>query len=183
MSNSTGASGSAAEPTVTPPARRSRWWVAVITFVLGAVGGVVAVGLLVSTTPDFVASPAPGGGGTAVPTSGGPPSANSSVPVVAEARVNAACLRVINDAQDVYVILTGVGEAVVDVDLQQLDDIVRQLQPVEARLANDLPGCNVDTNVVVNNPDPSATPSPGTPQPTASAQPTATAQPTAQPTR
>ena len=52
------------------------------------------------------------------------PSNAASVPVVAEARVNAACLRVINQAQDVYRIISGIDDAAADVDLQRLDDIV-----------------------------------------------------------
>jgi hypothetical protein len=87
--------------------------------------------------------------------------------MVAEARVNAACLAVINEAQDMYVVLTGLDEAVTDVDLQALDDIVRRLQPIEARLGQDLQRCEVETGVVTN-PTNGATPEPGTPQPSAS---------------
>jgi hypothetical protein len=97
------------------------------------------------------------------------PSAGSSVPVVTEARVNAACLRVINEAQDVYRIISGLGEAANDVDLQRLDDIVRRLQPIEPRLARDLQECRVDTQLAG---DPSAAPStppPTVPQPSNSA--------------
>ena len=87
--------------------------------------------------------------------------------MVAEARVNAACLAVINEAQDMYVVLTGLDEAVTDVDLQALDDIVRRLQPIVARLGQDLQRCEVETGVVTN-PTNGATPEPGTPQPSAS---------------
>ena len=90
------------------------------------------------------------------------------MPVVAEARVNAACLAVINEAQDMYTVLTGLGQAVTDVDLQQLDDIVRRLQPIEARLGQDLQRCEVETDVVTN-PTGSTPPEPSTPQPSASA--------------
>ncbi|MFL6026285.1 MAG: hypothetical protein ACJ72K_05075 [Friedmanniella sp.] len=86
---------------------------------------------------------------------------------MAEAQVNAACLAVINEAQDMYVVLTGLGQAVTDVDLQQLDDIVRRLQPIEARLGGDLQECKVDTGVVTGpgptastNPTPQQSPSP-----------------------
>ena len=81
--------------------------------------------------------------------------------MVAEARVNAACLAVINEAQDVYTVLTGLDEAVTDVDLQALDDIVRRLQPIEARLGRDLQNCQVDTSVGTE------TTGTGAPQPTA----------------
>ena len=142
--------------------RRLRWWVAAITFVAGFVFGVLAIGLLNATTPDFGGGNRPGGApapSSLAPTPGG------SVPVVAEARVNAACLAVINDAQDVYAVLTTLPEAVADVDLQQLDDIVRSLQPIVARLGPDLQNCRIDTSVVTNPTDSTATP-PGTPQPT-----------------
>ena len=89
------------------------------------------------------------------------------MPVVAEARVNAACLAVINEAQDMYNVLTGLGQAVKDVDLAQLDDIVRRLQPIEARLGQDLQACEVETGIVTN-PTGSAPPEPSTPQPSAS---------------
>ena len=144
--------------------RRLRWWIAGITFVVGFVFGVLAVGLLSAGTPEFGAA-GPGAGPTQTtmaPTPGG------TMPVVAEARVNAACLAVINEAQDMYTVLTGLGQAVTDVDLQQLDDIVRRLQPIEARLGQDLQRCEVETDVVTN-PTGSTPPEPSTPQPSASA--------------
>ena len=106
------------------------------------------------------------GGGTAAPTL--VPTPGGTVPVVAEARVNAACLAVINEAQDMYIILTGLDEAVTDVDLQALDDIVRRLQPIETRLGQDLQRCEVETDIVTN-PTGSAPPEPSTPQPSPSA--------------
>ncbi len=87
-------------------------------------------------------------------------------PVVAEAQVNAACLRVINEAQDVYRIISGLDEAASDVDLQRLDDIVRRRQPIEPRLARDLQACRVATRL---HDQPTANPSsaaPTVPQPT-----------------
>jgi hypothetical protein len=71
-------------------------------------------------------------------------------------------------ATDLYVVLTGLDEAITDVDLQALDDIVRRLQPIEARLGRDLQRCEVDTGVVTN-PATGAPPEPSTPLPTASA--------------
>lgn len=137
--------------------RRLRWWVSGITLVVGFVFGVLAVGLLSLSTPDFAAGTGPGG--AAPPTL--QPTPGSSIPVVAEAQVNAACLAVINESQDMYVVLTGLGQAVTDVDLQQLDDIVRRLQPIEARLGGDLQECKVDTGVVTGPaPTPSTSPTP-----------------------
>ena len=71
-----------------PTRRRSRWWIPVLTFVAGIAVGVLIVGLLNTTTPDFSAqqSSAP-----ATPSPAAPPP-----PSEAGARVNAACVRVIN---------------------------------------------------------------------------------------
>ena len=159
--------------------RRVRWWIAGITLVVGFGFGVLAVGLLSAGTPEFATQSGPGAGpqATSAPTPGG------SVPVVAEARVNAACLAVINGAQDMYTVLSGLDQAITDVDMQQLDDIVRRLQPIQARLGPDLQGCEVDTGIVTN-PTGSAPPETGAPQPTASApSETGAPQPTAPPTR
>ena len=158
--------GDRSTPSAAPAqTRRLRWWVAGITFVVGFVFGVIAVGLLSLGTPEFGAQAGPGAG-TAPPTPA--PSPGGTVPVVAEARVNAACLAVINEAQDLHAVLTGLDEAVVDVDMQALDDIVRRLQPIDARLGRDLQRCEVDTEVVTN-PTQGAPPEPSTPQPTVSA--------------
>lgn len=136
-----------------------QWWVAALTGLGGLAVGIIIAAVLLGTTPQF---------GTAVAGSpeGEQPAPGGDVPVVVEARVNAACLRVINEAQDVVRILSGVDEAAADVDLLQMDDIVRRLQPVEARLQRDLQQCRVDTSTPS---DPSAAPSasvPTMPQPT-----------------
>jgi hypothetical protein len=142
--------------------RRPRWWLALALFVAGVVAGVLTVGLLDATTPEFgaaVGDPAPVPGDEPAPLPTG-------VPVAARAEVNAACLRVINQAQDVYNVLQGVDQAVVDVNLQQLDDMVRRLQPIQPRLAQDLQDCRVDTEAVVTSPSPAPSPStPATPEP------------------
>ena len=89
---------------------------------------------------------------TPAPTSTTGPTANQSTATStagpsAGAHVNAACLRVIDHAKEVHDILAGVGEATADVDLQRLDDMVRQLQPIEPELGRDLQQCQVDANV------------------------------------
>lgn len=119
------------------PARpRRRSWLPVFAgFVVGVLAGVVGVGLLDVGTPELVS--AQGAGRSASPR----PSA--SVEVGSLAQVNVACLRVINEAQDVYAALSGLNDAVDEVDLQALDEIVRRLQPVEPRLARDLQDCQV----------------------------------------
>lgn len=118
--------------------RPSRWWIPVLTFILGGVVGVLTVGLLGITWPDFLSTQT--GAEPATPS----PTAGQSVPVAAGAQVNAACLRVINDAQDVSIMLSEVGPAASAVNLQQLDDIVRRLQSIQPRLKHDLSDCRVE---------------------------------------
>ena len=151
-----------------PTRRRSRWWIPVLTFVGGIAVGVLIVGLLNTTTPDFSAqqSSAP-----TTPSPAGPPP-----PSEAGARVNAACVRVINEAQDVATILSEVGPALSTVNFQQLDDIVRRLQSIQGRMDDDLRDCRVEADV-------SGTPSP-VPTPSVTAEPSfsPTPLPTASPT-
>ena len=138
---------------VAPALRRRRpWWLLVAIFVGGLVVGVLLVGLLSAGTPDFVVA-------NREAATSASPSPSSSVEVAAQARVNAACLRVINDAQDVYSALAGLGEAVDAVDFGAMDDIVRRLQPVEPRLARDLQDCEV----IVEEPGTASTPGPENP--------------------
>jgi hypothetical protein len=63
-------------------------------------------------------------------------------------------------------ILSEVDEAARDVDFQQLDDIVRRLQPVQARLERDLQECRVDTSVAAAPTQRPDSPVPTVPQPT-----------------
>lgn len=142
-----------------------RWWVAAGTFVAGLLVGVVVAALIITGGPTLTGSSGEDEGQGA---GGDQPSGYSSVPVTAEARVNAACLRVINEAQDVVRILSGSDEAVTDVDLQRLDDIVRRLQPVESRLERDLRECRVDTDVRSGSTASPASPVPTVPQPSPS---------------
>jgi hypothetical protein len=151
-----------------PPQRRSRWWIAVLTFVAGVGVGVLIVGFLsTSSEPSAVQNPSPM---TPSPTGG------QNVPAAASAQVNAACLRVINEAQDIATILSEAGPAITAVNLQQLDDIVRRLQSIQARLDDDLRGCKVEAQV---NRTPMAAPSPlSTVEPTAGPTPLPTVSPT-----
>jgi hypothetical protein len=152
-----------------PPQRRSRWWIAVLTFVAGVVVGVLIVGFLYTSTPDRSADQSPS---PMTPS----PTAGQSAPAAASAQVNAACLRVINEAQDVATILSEVGPAITATNLQQLDDMVRRLQSIQARLDDDLRDCKVDAQV---NETPTAVPSPlSTVEPSVSPTPLPTASPT-----
>ena len=140
-----------------PTRRRSRWWIPVLTFVAGIAVGVLLVGLLNTTTPDFSA---PQSAAPAAPSPAAP-----APPGEAGARVNAACVRVINEAQDVATILSEVGPALSAVNLQQLDDIVRRLQSIQGRMDDDLRDCRVEADVSGTSspaPSPSATAEPST---------------------
>jgi hypothetical protein len=151
-----------------PTRRRSRWWIPVLTFVAGIAVGVLIVGLLNTSTPDFSAlqSSAP-----ATPSPAGPPPPSEAGP-----RVNAACVRVINQAQDVATILSEVGPALSAVNLQQLDDIVRRLQSIQGRMDDDLRNCKVEADVS-GSPSPVSSPSASV-EPSASPTPLPTASPT-----
>lgn len=140
---------------------RVRWWVAAVTGIGGLLVGILVAALLLAATPQF-------GTGPDQQTTGGAeqqPTGRSTVPVTAEARVNAACLRVINEAQDVVRVLSGADQAVSDVDLQRLDDIVRRLQPIDTRLQRDLRACRVDTSIAAGSTARPASPIPTMPQP------------------
>lgn len=140
---------------------RVRWWVAAATGLGGLLLGVLIAALLLATTPQFGTDPdqrSPRGPDEQ-------PTSRNTVPVTAQARVNAACLRVINEAQDVVRILSGADQAVTDVDLHRLDDIVRRLQPIETRLQRDLRACRVDTSVSGTSTTTPTAPIPTMPQP------------------
>jgi hypothetical protein len=141
--------------------RRSRWWIAVLTFVAGIAVGVLIVGLLDATTPEFSAV-------RSAPPATPSPTETQSVPGGGSARVNAACLRVIKGAQDINTILSEVGPAITAVNLQQLDDIVRRLQSLQTGLEKDLRDCKVDTEV--SNTQSAEPPASPTPEPSASTQ-------------
>jgi hypothetical protein len=132
------------------PKRRSRWWIAALTFVAGIVIGVLIVGFLDWSTSDFSAA-------QSAPSTSPSPGVGQSEPAAASAQVNAACLRVINHAQDISTILSEVGPAITAVNLQQLDDIVRRLQSIQTRLEVDLRDCKVNAEV---SGTPTAVPSP-----------------------
>ena len=151
------------------PKRGSRWWIAALTFVAGVAIGVLIVGFLNRSTSDFSAAQ------SALSTSPSPV-VGQSEPAAASAQVNAACLRVINHAQDISTILSEVGPAITAVNLQQLDDIVRRLQSIQTRLEVDLRDCKVNAEV---SGTPTAVPSPlSTVEPSASPAPLPTASPT-----
>ncbi len=152
-------------------------WLKILIFAAGVVVGVLVVALANSTTPDFATSR--GNSGSAA---GGAQPSTAGGQAGAQARVNAACLAVINDAQDVYAALGDLGPALDHSDLMALDDIVRRLEPVEPRLGKHLRDCRIDTSI--GSGGTSAPHSSGPPAATSSAPtPGSTAAPQPSPTR
>lgn len=109
----------------------------VVGVVLG--GGIVAI----YSGSDEVAVPVP-------PTSGSPGSSTappstmsgSSSSGGADVQLSAACVRAVNDAQNVYTALGGLDAAVQKLDLTKVDSIIRQVQVVQRRLKVDVPACH-----------------------------------------
>ncbi len=113
-------------------------WLAVGTFVLGLLAGALLAGLLGQTRPvaptaqdDPPAQSPPGG-----PTPSTPEGADGT-------RVNEACLRAINAAQDVAAAVEDVGTAAAALDAAQLDEAIRRLQPLQQRLQENSADCRV----------------------------------------
>lgn len=138
--------GATAAPAAeTPPAGRAggtrHWWLVAPAFVLGVFAGAVAVGLLHEDPP-----PIP----VAVPdeTADEPRSdANGSATpgATAEIAVNEACLRVVDATEDLVAVIDQLGDSAADFDIAGLNDAIRQLQPLEGELRDDLAGCEADT--------------------------------------
>ncbi len=131
----------ASAPPSANPARAVVWpVVAVGALVLGLLVGYNAPGRnpAVETAAEKPMSASP---------SSTPRATSDDVTVAARAEVNAACLRSLNDAQNVYVVLSGLDTAVSDVDLGRLDQMVRDLQPLQKLLQRDLSECEVNTAI------------------------------------
>lgn len=127
------------------PRRAARWWLAAGTFVVGLAAGVIISGLLVSgsaspiagnVSPDTVPLTTVVVGSTA---SSAASSSGASVQII----VNQACLRAINEGQDAYDVINKLGDAVRNFNLTTLDDIIRQLQPLQGALRGDISDCHV----------------------------------------
>ena len=131
-----------------PTGRRAAWWwLAGGTFVVGLLVGVLVAGLLIRNAPE------PGSSAGATPSTGEDPAVTSAATTTGvsgatvEILVNEACLRALNAAQDAYGAIERVGGAIVDLDFAELDAIVRQLQPLQAALRNDVSACQVSTRL------------------------------------
>jgi hypothetical protein len=117
------------------------WWLVAPAFVLGLFAGAVTLGLLREDPPPVpaTATEAPAGSGDSSGSDGPAPGAS------AEFTVNEACLRVVNETQDLVGIVGDLGDAAADLDISGLDDAIRRLQPLEGRLRKDLAACETDT--------------------------------------
>lgn len=117
----------------------------ILALLLALVVGVVLGARIVAiySGSDDVAVPAPPARGSS-DSSTGPPTttSGSSVSGGADIQLSAACVRAVNDAQNVYTALGGLDAAIQKLDLTKVDGIVRQLQVVQRRLKVDVPACH-----------------------------------------
>ena len=134
------------------------WWLAAGALVLGLVIGGVVVGLASggsSSTAERDGAAAPGASASpSEPTTG----------ATGQISVNEACLRAVNESQDVYGAINEIADAARTLNATALDEIVRRLQPLQRRLQADLAECKVSTRLpdgsLSTGPVPSLTPSP-----------------------
>ena len=126
--------------------RALRWWAAGLAFVVGLFAGALLVGVLAGG-----AAIPPGADAAGGPTaeSTGAQRSDSGAPAGAtgEVAVNAACLRAVNAAQDVFDVVKDLGEALSSFNAGRLDEIVRELQPLQERLRSNLEACDVATTI------------------------------------
>lgn len=128
-------------PAAAKPGRTVVWpFVAVGALLLGLLVGYNAPG----RNPPVGEEPGPP---PSLSPSSTPRATSGDATVAARAEVNGACLRALNDAENVYVVLNGLDTAVSDVDLGQLDQMVRDLQPLQTLLQRDLSECEVNTAI------------------------------------
>ncbi len=120
------------------PGRAWSGWLAAGTFVVGLVAGALLVGLLGQdppVAPTAQEAPATGAAPGGVPTATADPTDGG--------RVNAACLRAINAAQDIAAVVDDLGAAAAALDAARLDEVVRRLQPLQQRLEQNTADCQV----------------------------------------
>ncbi|WP_346620249.1 hypothetical protein [Blastococcus montanus] len=133
------------------------WWLAAPAFVLGMIVGAVTLGLLREDPPlPAAAAEAPPDSAEESPGAAPTPSPGAS----AEITVNEACLRVVNETQDLVDVIEGLGSSAADLDIAGVDQSIRRLQPLETRLRADLAACEADTDLPA---DLSPTPDTGEP--------------------
>jgi hypothetical protein len=126
--------------------------IAAVALVLGLFAGALVVGLLAETDPP-VAARADGPAAGEVP-GGDLPEGGASAGFV----VNGPCLGAVNAAQDAYLVMDDLGAAAAALDAARLDEVVRRLQPLQARLQDDLDACRVSTELAGGQPRPAGAP-------------------------
>lgn len=117
------------------PARREharKWLAAAAIFAAGALAAGLPAGLLSSGS-------SPGGSPT--------PSTAPSSTGGGQVSVNASCVNAISDAQEVRDQLRELGLAAQQLNAGKLDQIVRQLEPVQNRLDADARACQIVTHL------------------------------------
>jgi hypothetical protein len=120
----------------TGEAARFGWWWLAVLFVAGLVlGGVIVAVFADDGTPATLPPTSPSQAPTTPLRS---PPAGDDVTIV----VNNACLRAIDDAQGAYRALRGVGIAARQLDAAGLDQIVQDVQAIQAHLGHDVSACN-----------------------------------------
>ncbi|MGY2083722.1 hypothetical protein [Blastococcus sp. SYSU DS0539] len=142
------------------------WWLVAPAFVAGLFAGAILLGLLREDPPPVPATatepPAPTGPAEPSPPGGAPETAGAS----AEITVNEACLRVVNGTSDLVDVIGDLGDAAAALDISGLDQAIRELQPLERRMRDDLDGCQTDTTLpgdlspTTGDPEPSGTSAP-----------------------
>lgn len=142
-----------------PPGRGWTGWLSAGCFVLGLVTGVLLLGLLGQDAPAGTTAEAPGTASRPVDPSSAPGAPTGRV------EVNAACLRALNAAQDIAASVEDLGTAAAALDAAQLDEVVRRLQPLQARLQDSTAACEVTGSSPAEGAGPAGS---ATPAPTAS---------------
>ncbi|MGY2064794.1 hypothetical protein [Blastococcus sp. SYSU DS0619] len=154
-----------------PGARRSTpktWWLVAPAFVIGLFAGAILLGLLREDPP----APTPAAGSPTAATGTSEPGGDGEGPgASAEITVNEACLRVVNGTSDLVDVIGDLGDAAAGLDISGLNQSIRELQPLEARLRDDLDGCETDTTL------PDDLSSTTTTEPSGTADPSATTEP------
>jgi len=152
MSATSASSGPGPAPGRRPwVARAPRWWVSAAVFCAGILVGVLVTGLLSAGTVVTIAPEDPSG--AVVPGAAGPVPAGGAGAGIA---VNEACLRAVNGAEDAFRTVDDFAAAAGALDAARLDEVVQRLQPVQARLEQDVSQCRVLTGATTG---PTPTPS------------------------
>lgn len=131
---------------IRPPGRWSRaarWWLAAGAFVVGVLVGAVLVGLLSEGSP----VPAAGSGEPLAPSTSNVASSPGTSGATVEIMVTEACLSALSAAEDAYSTIDEIVDAVRELSVTRLDEIIRRLQPLQSRLRDDIDDCRVITRL------------------------------------